>query len=273
MSRVINVPVELNRLLQPVLVPLIRFGSRNDGGYLLPEEVLDSPFAVVSLGLEFDWSFEEALVARNSSTIVHSYDPTVTVLLMLKIVAKNVQFLLTGKEHAIWKRIKVLFNYLRFFRGPRRVHYREWIGESPDQSGPTGVSTIFDRIDPTLPLVLKVDIEGAEYAFLRELVETPSCDRISAIVIEFHDLASRWAEFESIQERLIQNFEIVHLHANNFNLGVTESGIPQVLEFSYSRRAITWPKIWRSHLPIDGLDGPNNPAGEDFEIVFANKMS
>lgn len=49
---------------------LIRIGSANDGGYVLPQRVLSNTRGLVSMGLCDDWSFEEAFHEESKAPLV-----------------------------------------------------------------------------------------------------------------------------------------------------------------------------------------------------------
>ena len=58
-------------------VNLVRLGSRFDGGYLIPSELINKTEKLISFGLNDDWSFEEEFKKKNKKLKVLSFDHTV----------------------------------------------------------------------------------------------------------------------------------------------------------------------------------------------------
>ncbi len=268
MTRSVNVPREMSALFQPEIVDLVRLGSLHDGGYVAPVAALRSSVSVVSLGLKDDWSFEQAVVKRQPDAVVHSYDPTVNPASMLASLRMGLRSLLTFRDLTLWGRSKVIVSYYTFFRGERRRHYREWVKSASAPEESTSISEVLDRIEKNSDVLLKVDIEGDEYGVLNDFLSSPRAHNIVGIFVEYHDLDTRWRDFVDLQTRLLKDYHLVHVHANNINKVTTDLGIPRVLEMSYLRRGIIQPVGLRSHLPLPALDFPNDRGREDYEFTF-----
>lgn len=185
MKITINIPQSTHHLLRPTTVPLQRLGNSHDGGYLAPQAAITAPVAVVSLGMKDDWSFEQDVVRLHPDTVVHSYDPTVSLGTFLHSIRKGVGLLLRGKNLTLWGRSKVLVSYLTFFRGKNRVHFKEWAGDTKDSRPATPAGEVLSRIPEGRAILLKIDIEGDEYAFLEQILETPQFDRVNAMFVGF----------------------------------------------------------------------------------------
>jgi hypothetical protein len=56
---------------------LKRVGSHNDGGYLIPAELIKKTQTLLSFGLNDDWSFEESFKKINDRCNVYTFDHTV----------------------------------------------------------------------------------------------------------------------------------------------------------------------------------------------------
>jgi len=268
MSITIEIPKSVHHLLQPQEVPMRRLGNPHDGGYLVPQAALRPPLAVVSLGMKDDWSFEQDVVRLCADTIVHSYDPTVSIATMFRSIWTGVGLLVRGKNLTLWGRSKVFASYLTFFRGKNRIHFREWAGDSKDSRQATTADAVLHRIGKNRSILLKIDIEGDEYEFLDQILESSHFNQVAAMFIEFHDLDDRWERFTKLQERLLTKFRLVHVHANNMNKVVNDLGIPRVLELSFVRKGVTPDGPPRDKLPLPGLDFSNDLGSEDFELVF-----
>jgi len=270
MTRSVTVTRELLPLMQPEVVDMVRLGSPHDGGYVVPTAVLNGPVSVVSLGMKDDWSFEAAVVKRRPDALVHSYDPTVTPSAMLASLRMGLRSLLTFRDLTLWGRTKVIVSYYTFFRGPRRRHYREWVKSASSPTDSTSITEVLSRIDRGSDVLLKVDIEGDEYGVLNDFLSNEGASKIVGIFVEFHDLDRRWSDFVDLQTRLLRDYHLVHMHANNINKVLTNQGIPRVLEMSYLRRGIDRPSGVRSRLPLPDLDFPNDRAREDYEFIFVS---
>jgi hypothetical protein len=270
MALMVTIPRELSALLQPEIVKMVRLGSPHDGGYVAPVAALHRSVSVVSLGLKDDWSFEQAVVKRQPAAVVHSYDPTVTPAAMITSLRLGVRSLLTLRDLTLWGRTKVIVGYYSFFRGKRRRHYREWVKSASSPAGSTSISEVLTRVGHDSEVLLKVDIEGDEYGVLNDFISDPRAANIVGIFVEYHDLDTRWHEFVELQTRLLRNYHLVHVHANNINKVLTDRGIPRVLEMSYLRRGADQPEGLRTHLPLHDLDFPNDRGREDYEFVFAD---
>ncbi len=85
-------------------------------------------------------------------------------------------------------------------------------------------------------LFIKMDIEGAEYDVLRDIIE--SGDSILGFAFEFHDLDSRWEEFTNAMTLLMQQYAVVHIHGNNYRGLVPGTSIPSVVEVSFVNKSL-----------------------------------
>ena len=56
---------------------LIRFGNKNDSGYVISKKVIKKVNFMISFGMSNNWSFEESFLAINSSNKIQIYDHTV----------------------------------------------------------------------------------------------------------------------------------------------------------------------------------------------------
>ena len=90
---------------------------------------------------------------------------------------------------------------------------------------------------------LKVDIEGSEYVILEDILKVQN--KISALIIEFHDIDKNRAIIENFIQRL--ELSLTHIHPNNYGK-LDENNDPIIIELSFEK----YPKI------IDGeVELPN----------------
>lgn len=249
-------------------------GRDNDGGYVLPEAAIASADALLSLGLNDDWSFDRAFNRLRPGAPIMGYDPTIsrgkfwlkalgrTLVLPLAMLVKPRRSL-TRCLHS-WR---VAADYGPFFGGPAR-HVRLWISDRTDDGrialGDALAAPVFAG---ARRLVLKMDIEGGEYPAFASL-PLSALAQTSLILVEFHDLSGRLPELERLARSLSPDFAVVHVHANNF--APIRNGIPDVLEVVWMRRGICVvdPGQPMPELPLPGLDQPNRSWLPDIILRF-----
>ncbi len=119
-------------------------------------------------------------------------------------------------------------------------------------------------------LVLKMDVEGAEWATLAK-ARNQVIERFSQIVIEVHGpLAGKTADRlhnQRVLRRLRRTHQVVHVHANNYAPVESFEGIliPNVIEISYLRRTRSLFRKSREPLPA-AEDVPNNPLSPEIKM-------
>lgn len=187
-----------------------RLGKPNDGGYVIPLEILTELDVVLVFGINDEDSFEKDLAKYVDPKKIPFLlcDPYV----QYKEGEKN-NFLffpigLTGKSEGAlksWKEIQDLFR----LKGKR--------------------------------IFLKIDIEGSEWEAF-ESVESSDLENVMCIVIEFHDLLQlkSFEQQKKVLSNLLKDFILIHLHSNNhgiyFKHPITGRYYPDVLECTYIRR-------------------------------------
>ena len=77
--------------LAPIIIKdLIRAGSKNDGGYLMSNQVIKNCNFLLSFGLGEDWSLEKYFLKKKTN-IVHIYDHTINYSIFLKKFYKSIK--------------------------------------------------------------------------------------------------------------------------------------------------------------------------------------
>lgn len=253
---------------------LVRLGRDHDGGYVAPKGVIDQVDGLLSLGLNDDWSFDRDFAQLHPSAPIAGYDPTINqVKFILKAIGRimilPLAVLIKPRDgpfrtvHAC----RVALDYGRFF-GRHATHRRLWVAAAP---GPDVVTLSTALADPAFAgrkrLVMKMDIEGAEYGAFASLSDGEFA-RLGLLLVEFHDLGAHLAELETLARRLARDFAVVHVHANNF--GPVIDGLPQVIEVAWARRDLLPAGAPGSagELPLPGLDQPNHARRPDIALRF-----
>jgi hypothetical protein len=230
-------------MLQPVALTncqIERFGEANDGGYLMCGNLLNAVQSAYSYGIGgYDgWGCD---ISTRLDLTVHQYD---------------------------------CFDATRpVCRGGSTIFHDECVGDTRRTVGARVFDTIAAQLakngDSSTRLVLKIDVEGAEWDSLLS-VPDDVLQRIDQMAVEFHwqeDENFRWIGDEQhvrVIERLKQFFEIGHIHFNNASCVGDIAPFPswayEVL-FVSKRLAVVDPH--RTAGGLHPLDARNNPSYQD----------
>ena len=195
---------------------LIRLGGRNDGGYLVPDD-LDGIRACFSPGVSDVADFELDLALRGIPSFL--IDASVT---SSPIVHDLLHF------ESLW---------LGAADDPETdtISLDTWVAHNAPATNPGGETEPGD-------LLLQMDIEDAEWAALAAASDA-TLARFRIIVIEFHDLESlttrKGLEYMgSVFRKLNRQFSVVHAHPNNYSAVefIGGVGIHPLMEFTLLRR-------------------------------------
>lgn len=217
----------------------LRIGSANDGGYVMVDR-LSSHQDVLSYGLSWNVTFDLDLAQRGHR--IFMFDHTIEGL---------------TANHAN-------FNYLK-----------EGVGTT------SSTDDLLDTIDNHIArlglsgdnLILKMDVEGAEWDVLDEM-SLGTLRKFEQIVLELHDFRligdPVWsARAGRVLSKLAANFHLHHVHANNCAPIVVIEGLPvaDVIEVSYIRNDLALATPSRTLFPTS-LDACNDPTAPDHLLFF-----
>jgi hypothetical protein len=233
---------------------LIRIGRNFDGGYLVSKSDIDRSEILIGLGINDDWSFEEDFLHRKKVD-VFAYDASVNERYFFKQLIKSVIRIDNIKLLGHW--LKVILKYRRFFSQKNVRHIQKFVGLNSENKSYCTFEDVLNKIDND-KIFLKIDIEGSEYRFLDDIVKNE--DRITGMVIEFHDCDIHLQEIEGFINKF--SLKLVHIHANNFSPIRKDDDLPLVLELTFSKYADTFEKIKLPHQ----LDMRNNKYFSEVEI-------
>lgn len=223
---------------------LLRLGPLSDGGYVLPKVALDNLEFLMSPGVYDSWGFEVD-VARESRCGVALLDGSM--------------------------------------ERPRElpadfVFQRMWLGGRDTETSTSLKGWISSLgLQQNQNLGLQMDIEGAEWeVFMRTPRE--SLRQFRFIVAEFHGFD--WSPFlwdfatkiRPVFRRLMRDFSVVHVHANNCCRAVTVGDllIPSVIEVSFVRRDLiaqsNWDTCFAEELDVDNVKSNPSLSLESWKI-------
>ena len=213
-----------------------RFGSPNDGGYILIDDFhqIDAAF---SFGIEQNASWDVCVADRGVP--VYQFDHTIDA----SPVARD----------------DLIFFNKRIVAQP--APGCETINGLVAQHGRRGSAS----------LILKIDIEHDEWPVFDATSETAlSC--FSQIVCEFHGLGlmidPQWNErARRVLEKITGHFGVVHVHANNYCglNSVANIPVPEVLEITFANRS-RYRLVPTDEVFPGPLDAPNYPYLPDIHL-------
>jgi hypothetical protein len=258
-------PVQLSDFHPVTCEQLMRIGSVNDGGYVVPLGAVSDANALLSFGLSHDWTFERDFRKHNADAVIHCYDHTVSLRTAFEYsIGQLIRFVLQFRTPALWKSFTWI-DYIFFFRGDK-IHFQQRIWRDNRDNSAT-VDEAFNRLPAECRVFVKIDIEGSEYRILDDLLR--HSPNIVSIAIEFHDVDIVSERFNSLVEKIKRDFYIVHIHGNNMG-GTMPSGFPIAPEITFLNKRFfsSPPPLSRLKYPVPQLDQPNNPRLPEFTFEF-----
>ena len=245
--------MSFDKILKPKYdYDLIRVGRDNDGGYLVEKKSLENSQSLISLGINDDWSFEEDFLKKNKNISIKCFDDILDKKFLLKRIIIQFVFLFYNRNFFLLKKfISIYFSFLRlkkkiqFYK--KRISYND-------------LNKILSKERNNI--FLKIDIEGAEYRILEDLLLNQK--KIVGLVIEFHDC-------DLHRERILKflssfNLTLVHIHGNNF-AGRDLNNDITILELTFSKNPV---QVSDSNILPNKLDMPNNFEKSEVNLNFKN---
>jgi hypothetical protein len=221
--------------LQPVTLKnctLRRYGSANDGGYLMCGNLTDSAVAAYSYGIdtEDNWGCD---VSKARGIAVHQYD--------------------------------CFTPYRPACDGGQFVFHNECVGARRESIDGHPFDTLASQIgrngDWGKPVLMKMDIEGAEWESLRT---TPDdvLDTFVQFPMELHLRQADEAQILETVKRLKRHFYLVNVHFNNWSCNPAVAPLPgRAVQVLWVNRRIG---VLDPDAPVPAapspLNAPDNPA-------------
>ena len=249
-------------MIQPTVIgKLIRIGSKNDGGYVIPAQTNSN--LLISFGLGDDWKFENEMLKKKFIKNFYIYDHTVDFLTLLSKTLRRAKTFYKIKP--IIYRIKIVLSYFIDYILLHKNHIKKEVTENQSNRYQTNLYEIVNDVVAKSRFILKVDIEGAEYRIVDSIVYFSK--QIDLLIIEFHGILRNYDQFEQSLQMLLQKFLIVHVHANNFST-VDKSGFPDVCEITFAPIGKYKAAGLVAKLPIENLDSPSSPTKREYALNF-----
>ena len=215
---------------------LKRYGGPNDGGYLMCENLAGNARSAYSYGIstEDSWGCD---ISRQFDLTIHQYD--------------------------------CFTDHRPTCEGGRFVFHDECVGPKRETLDGQPFDTIPSQIerngDAGKRLLLKIDVEGAEWEAFRATADTVF-DLIDQIPMEFHGTDE--AKFVDLVRRMKRQFYLVNLHFNNHDCDGNQAPFPswafQVLWVN--KRLGELDPAGPSPAPMSPLNKPDYGGGPDCQL-------
>ena len=165
---------------------LVRMGRNEDGGYVVDNNSITLNNTLITFGMGLDWSFELDYLQKNNHGKILIYDHTVNFFTFFLPFLKSLKrFILLRKNiHDVNDRFKKLANYLNFILSNRVSFFNKKISLNISKNT-TNLNQIIKN-NNIQKFILKIDIEGAEYEIIDEIIM--NSNKIDMLIIEFHDI-------------------------------------------------------------------------------------
>jgi|GEM_PF-1185036 len=231
-------------------IKLIRLGRDNDGGYIVPEKSLVSADVLFGYGIDNDISFEETFSNKYNKPS-YGFD--------------------CGIESI--KSTSKLFTFVNECISSDSSLYGM-------QKSSTKISSFTEQIKnlnlADKKIFIKMDIEGAEFDALQEVIKNPH--NVTGIAFEMH-LFKKHIDFDKgikLLKDLENDFVLVHLHGLNcgsrFNSNYAKGGIPYQIEFTYINKALlTNYRVSKNQSHPTELDMPNDALKPEVKFTILEK--
>ena len=259
----------LPKFLKPFFLKkeeLIRLGSIDDGGYVLPLNDIVSSDVLISFGISDNWDFEKDFSKISDAKILaydYSIDPNFWISKFKKDLIKFLK-LKIFKPKKIYKMLQYI-DFLLFFKLKKKnKFFLKKIGNTNECVNIKEI--VSSHINENDKIFLKIDIEGSEYEILDQIVSIK--DKIQGLIIEFHDVSKNLHIIEDFLKKINDYLNLVHIHANNYSVKEVNQ-FPEALELSISSIDLSNLDVDElREYPIRGLDSPNSKRSLDIKFDF-----
>ena len=243
-----------------VNIPLLRLGSKHDGGYFVPKKVIKKSKKIISCGLGNDWSFEKDLKKKNPYIEIVFYDHTVNLSFWIWSTIKSIYYFVRYNND-IQKIFKFL-EYIYFFK-QRKITHKKLKIISKNNFYENGI-TLNKILKKELGnLILKIDIEGDEYLILNDIIKHQN--KINTLIIEFHSINKNKKTIKNFINK-IKNLKNCNISPNN-SIAADKNGDPLVVEIIFIHKKFLNKNDFKKKINLKYLS--NNPYKKKILINFS----
>lgn len=127
-----------------------------------------------------------------------------------------------------------------------------------------------EDIDGHENILLKMDIEGAEWGFIDSMEMRHFSEKVHTFVFEMH-IGYKPKEIPmTVLDKIFESHHLVHIHANNF--GHVEGGIPMTTELTFLNKRSSGDLVFdNGFFPVMGLDFANNPHAPEIRMSWLSQ--
>ncbi len=248
---------------------LVRVGSIDDGGYVVPLLNIKDSEILISMGISDNWDFEKDF-SKISNAKILAYDDTINLKYWIKRFKKDlIKFLKLKifKPRKLYKMFQYVDFLLFFKKNNKNKFFLKRVGNDINSISINDID--LSEIKDNHKVFLKIDIEGSEYEILDQIVSIKR--KIQGIVIEFHEVTSNLDKIRNFLKAIEDDLKLVHIHANNYSLKEFDQ-FPNTIELTISNLNKLDDKKQennKSHeYPLEGLDYPNSKRSPEIKIIF-----
>jgi len=256
--------------VRPFQIPhMIRIGSKNDGGYVIPEPSAFPLSKLFSFGFGYNSDFELDAISKIKVKSVYLYDYSITSIFSTFIIDLKHFLKNYFQPHSLGSIKKYFMNSRNFLtvKLHKNIQYRPYklVGFAESENE-IDIITLGDEIGFS-DSIIKMDVEGSEFDVLN--VENFKYMRFAQIiVIEFHDVIQKEYAFHQILSLFQSDFYIVNTHINNFGK-ISDGGVPDVIELTFLNRKVAPVNLELAKKLPNDLDRSNDVYKSDFDYIFS----
>ena len=250
-----NFIIKFPKFLKPHYVnkdKLIRVGSLDDGGYVVPISNIQDSEILISMGISDNWDFEKDF-SKISSAKILAYDDTITSKYWINRFKKDLlKFLKLKifKPRKIYKMFQFIDFIIFFKKNNKNKFFLKRVGNDKNSININEIN--LNEIKDNHKIFLKIDIEGSEYEILDQIVSIKK--KILGMVIEFHEVSSNLDKIKKFLKAL------------------ENDQFPSAIELTISKYDKISDKSNETsksnEYPLEGLDFPNSKRSPDIKIIF-----
>ena len=256
-------------VFQPVSVDgLKRLGNKYDGGYVVHLPSLHDADYLLNYGVGYNVAFEKDFFKETGLPTL-AFDPT------LKSYITGIPGRL--KEGGLIPFLRHAKNYLKWFfqeRGLKnyKINFIEEGIAAVDAPEYKTLAYHFQKYELfDKKIILKIDVEGSEYAIFNDMSVYQLLPNAIQILLEVHLIEKNIENLIAIMQRIEKTHSLIHIHSNNHAGTFKYNGknVPEAMEVTFLlNEYIPEQKPSDKAYPVKGLDQPCDRRKEDILLDF-----